>query len=73
MEHRQSEFPEHVVDAINELDDLSAELLAIDPNEIDDYDLGLSLGLRVRMLGSIVEEVFKAYSPDLLNVVPLLF
>ena len=73
MEHRQGEFPEHIVDAINELDNLSAKLLTGDPNEILDYDLGLSLGLRVRMLGAVVEEVVKAYSPDLLDLVPLLF
>lgn len=73
MEHRQGEFPEHVVDAINELDDLSAKLLAGDPNEIIDYDLGLSLGLRVRLIGAVVEESVKAYSPDLLDVIPLLF
>ena len=73
MQHREDEFPEHVVEAINELDKLSQQLLAQDPNELGDYDLGMSLGLRVRMLGSIVEEVFKAYAPDVLNVVPLIF
>ena len=73
MQHREDEFPEHIVDAINELDDLAAKLATEDPNSMFDYDLGLSLGLRVRMLGAVVEEVFKAYSPDILNIVPLLF
>ena len=73
MEHRQGEFPEHVVDAINKLDDLSSKLNTNDPNLILDYDLGLSLGLRVRLIGAVAEEVVRAYAPDLLALVPLLF
>lgn len=73
MAHRQGEFPEHVVDAINELDDLALSMSGIDPNDMLDYDLGLSLGLRVRLLGAVVEETVKAYSPDMLDLIPLLF
>ncbi len=72
MAHRQDEMPEHIVDAISQLDDLSEMMLA-DPNNMLDYDLGLTLGLRVRMIGAIVEEVVDIYAPDMLSVVPLLF
>lgn len=73
MAHRQGEFPEHVVEAINELDQLAADLAATDPNEINDYDLGISLGYRVRLIGAVVEETVRAYSPDLLDVIPILY
>ena len=69
---RIEELPTQVVDAMTELTTL-AERYNSDPNEIVDYDLGLSLGLRVRLLGAIVQEALKMYAPDVLNLLPLLF
>jgi len=70
---RMDEMPAQVVDAIDELDRLSDELSLTDPNSIGDEDLGLSLGLRVRLLGAVVQEALKMYAPDVLDLVPLLF
>jgi len=73
LDHRQGEFPEYVIEAMNELDALAAKLGNTDPNSIADYDLGLSLGLRVRLLGAVVEEALRMYAPDILGVLPLMF
>jgi len=70
---RMDEMPAQAVAAINELDQLSEQLNSTDPNEIKDYDLGLSLGLRVRLLGAVVQEALKMYAPDVLDLIPLLF
>lgn len=70
---RMDEMPEQVVAAINELDQLADQLNNKDPNDIKDYDLGLSLGLRVRLLGAVVQEALSMYAPDVLDLIPLLF
>ena len=69
---RMDELPAQAVDAINELDQL-AEQAGGDPNSYSDEDLGLSLGLRVRILVSVVGEALKLYAPDVLEFVPMLF
>ena len=66
--HRMDEFPAQAVEAIKELDQLAAN----DPNDMVDYELGLSLGLRVRLLGSVVLEALKTYAPDVLELLPLI-
>ena len=68
---RMDELPQYAIDAINELDQLAEK--CADPNNCSDYDLGLSLGLRVRLLTSIVAEALKFYAPDILELVPFLF
>lgn len=70
---RMDEMPAQAIAAINELDLLSEQFASVDPNDIGDYDLGLSLGLRVRLLGEVVQEALKMYAPDLLDLMPLLF
>lgn len=65
---RIDELPAQAVMAMEELDQLASE----DPNTHTDYDLGLSLGLRVRLLGSIVQEALKTYAPDVLDMLPIL-
>jgi hypothetical protein len=50
-----------------------AEKYNSDTNSIDDYDLGLSLGLRIRLLGVVVQEALEMYAPDLLDLLPLIF
>lgn len=68
---RLEEMPTQATNAMDELDDLSAR--CADPNDCSDYDLGLSLGLRVRLLGSVVQEALKVYAPDVIDVIPLVF
>ncbi len=59
-----SELPNQAVEAMKELDALAEK------TDANDYDLGYSLGVRVRMLGSVVMEAFKLYSPEVLKFVP---
>jgi len=66
---RIDELPTYAIDAMNGLDELSAA----DPNDIGDYELGTSLGLRVRLLGAVIREALRFYAPDILKFVPLFF
>lgn len=59
-------LPAQTVAAMDELDKLAEK------QDLNDYDLGYSLGLRVRMLGQIVNEAFKIYAPEILKYVPAL-
>lgn len=68
---RLDELPVQVIDAMDELD-LLAKQYSEDPNDYLDHDLGLSLGLRVRLLSSIVAEALRFYMPDALEFVPFL-
>lgn len=68
---RIEELPVQAVSAMDELDQLAEQMNGMsDPN---DYDLGLSLGLRIRLLGSVVQEALEIYAPDIINLVPILF
>lgn len=60
---RINELPKTAVDAIDEL----SALASLDPNNLTDEQLGLSLGLRIRLLCSIVQEVLEIYAPDILK------
>lgn len=60
------EFPAGVVGAMDQLDRLAMK------QEFTDFELGFSLGARVRMLGAIVQEALKLYSPEVLKFVPSL-
>ena len=70
---RMDEMPAQAITAIEELDILAGQYNSTDPNEFGDYDLGLSLGLRVRLLGAVVQEALKMYAPDVLDLIPLIF
>jgi len=65
---RMDELPAQAVAAMDELDQIVAE-----NQDYSDYDLGLSLGLRVRLLVSVVHEALEMYFPDIIEYVPLLF
>ena len=72
--HRQDEYPEHVVAAIIEMNELTRKInSAADPNEISDYELGRVIGLRGRILGPFFEGLLREYLPDMVDLVPLLF
>lgn len=59
---RINELPKTAVDAVDEL----SELATLDPNSLTDEQLGMSLGLRIRLLCSVVREALEIYAPDLL-------
>ncbi len=65
--NRINELPKEAVEAIEELDSL-AEL-----SEQTDYELGLFLGLKVRLLSSVVRVAFEKYAPDLVEYLTLAF
>ncbi len=64
---RINELPKEAVEAIEELDRLS-EL-----SEQTDYELGLFLGLKVRLLSSVVSVTLEKYAPDLVEYLTLAF
>ena len=63
---RIEELPKECIDAMDELDTLSA----VDPNNLTDYQLGKTLGLNVRLLMKTVEEILKKYAPEVLRYMP---
>jgi hypothetical protein len=58
------ELPQQAVAAMDELDKLAEK------TEPNDFDLGWSLGGRIRMLGAIVQAALKLYAPDVLQYLP---
>lgn len=62
-----NQFPHEAVKAMDDLDKLSEKT---DPN---DFDLGYSLGARVRLAGEIVVQAIKHYFPKLLEYITLPF
>lgn len=64
---RINELPNEAIEAIDELDRL-AEI-----PEQSDYELGLFLGLKVRLLSSVVRATLEKYAPDVIDLLPLVF
>ncbi len=61
-----TELPSGTLDAIEELHDLAA-----DPNSNqDDFSLGYSLGLRVRITNDIIKKILERYAPEVLRFWP---
>lgn len=60
------EFPWSAITGMEELDALAEK------TDLTDYDLGYSLGVRVRMLNQVVMEAIKIYAPDILTYLPSL-
>lgn len=65
--YRINELPNEAIEAIEELDRL-AEL-----TEQSDYELGLFLGLKIRLWGSVVQVALEKYAPDVIELLPLVF
>jgi len=57
-------LPHQAVQAMDELDILATK------TEWSDFELGSSLGLRVRMLGSLIVSTLQQYFPNILKDVP---
>lgn len=70
--HRMDEMPTHAIEAMDELDRL-AELCNQEDSTCMDHELGLSLGLRIRLLGTAVQSAIRTYAPDVIQYVPLIF
>ena len=64
---RINELPNEAVQAIDELDRLSAL------PEQSDYELGLFLGLKVRLLSSVVRVAIEKYVPDVSEYLTIVF
>ncbi|MDD1778547.1 MAG: hypothetical protein LUQ65_10300 [Candidatus Helarchaeota archaeon] len=64
---RMGELPKGVVDAMDELDKLASK------TEWTDFELGMSIGLRVRLLTEIVAQALKLYAPEVLKYIPMVF
>ena len=64
---RMSALPVGVVKAMDELDVLASK------TTWTDFELGYSLGLRVRLLSEIVAQALKLYAPEVLKYLPLVF
>jgi hypothetical protein len=61
-----TELPAQVVVAMDELDKMALK------TTWDDFDLGYSLGLRVRLLAATVTQALRLYAPDVLTYLPSL-
>jgi len=57
-----NKLPASAITAIEEMKQLSA----LDPNSLTDEQLGLSLGLRLRILCTVVKEALAIYAPEVL-------
>lgn len=62
------ELPVEVVEAMDELDEYSMR----DPSDFTDMELGMTVGLKLRLLWSIVAKALETYAPKVLDLVPLL-
>lgn len=64
---RINQLPVGVVNAMDELDVLAAK------TNWTDFELGYSLGLRIRLLSEIVAQALKLYAPEVLKYIPMTF
>jgi hypothetical protein len=64
---RINQLPKGVVLAMEELDALA------DKTTWTDFELGYSVGVRVRLLGELVAQALKLYAPEVLKYIPLVF
>jgi hypothetical protein len=64
---RIEELPAEAIAAIDELDRLAGL------PEQTDYELGMFLGLKVRLLSSVVQKAIEKYAPDVGVLLPLVF
>lgn len=64
---RMNELPNEAIEAIEELDRLAEQEL------LSDYELGIFLGLKVRLLNSVVQVALEKYAPDVVDLLPLVF
>lgn len=64
---RINELPNEVLEAMEELDRLAGL------SEQSDEELGFFLGLKVRLLNSVVMATIDKYAPDVVDFLPLVF
>ena len=67
LKPRMQELPTQAVKALDDLDILARQNLT---GELDDYELGLFLGTRMRLLSNIVRDAVETYAPSVLAYVP---
>jgi len=64
---RIDELPNEAIEAMDELDRLAAL------PEKSDYELGYFLGLKVRLLSSVVQAAIEKYVPEVTRFLPIIF
>jgi len=64
---REDELPKEVIEAKEQLD------LLAEKEELTDYELGLFLGLKVRLLNSVFKATLEKYAPDVIGYLPMIF
>jgi len=62
---RMEEFPSQFIQAMKDLDELADKT-----DEPTDFQLGYSLGLRVRTLEALVQDALKQFAPNVLEYLP---
>jgi hypothetical protein len=67
---RITEMPEQALNAMDRLDELAIEYLAGE-HEIDDWEAGESLGLRIRLMAATVREALMMFAPEVLQMLPV--
>lgn len=65
--NRINELPKEAIEAKDKLDQLAEQ------TELTDYELGLFLGLKVRLLGSVAQVAIEKYAPGMVDLLPLVF
>lgn len=65
---RFNSLPAEVVDAFDYLDELAKQPI----DDIDDFELGYSLGVRVLMAWQVVLKTLEQYAPEVLPLLPAL-
>ena len=66
---RINELPASVFNAFKDLNDLS---LRYQNGTLSDFELGYSVGIRIRILSAIVQQAIKQYAPEILQYLPSL-
>ena len=62
---RINELPKETIEAMDELDRLAGL------SEQSDYELGLFLGMKVRLLNSVVQAAIEKYAPEIVEYLTL--
>lgn len=65
--NRKKELPAEVIEAKDKLDQLAEK------TELSDYELGLFLGLTIRLKSSVVQVILEKYAPNVIEFLPLVF
>ena len=66
---KMMELPAAILNAFEELDALA---IKAEKGKLNDFELGYSLGIRIRMLSAVVQQAINQYAPEILQYLPSL-